>query len=72
MKKQLLKQKKIACNNIEQALKAKKEVLELLGMGTFGVVFLGCLNDLCDEKIGVKFLTMKKKYNIDKDRKSVV
>lgn len=72
MKKQLLKQKKIACNNIEQALKAKKEVLELLGMGTFGVVFLGCLNDLCDEKIGVKFLTMKKKYNIDKSHPALV
>ena len=41
MKKQLLKQKKITCNNIEQALKSKKEFLELLGMGTFGVVFLG-------------------------------
>jgi serine/threonine protein kinase len=72
MKKKLLKQKKIACNNIEQALKAKKEVLELLGMGTFGVVFLGCLNDLCDEKIGVKFLTMKKKYNIDKSHPALV
>ena len=71
-KKLLLKNKMINCKNIEKKLKTKNEVLELLGMGTFGVAFLGCLNELCSEKISVKFATMKKKYNIDNSHPSIV
>jgi hypothetical protein len=71
-KSQLIKNKEITCANIENKLKTKNEVLEFLGMGTFGVAFLGCLNDLCSEKISVKFATMKKKYNIDNSHPSIV
>lgn len=68
----LLKEKKINCDNIEEKLKTKKEVLELLGMGTFGVAFLGCLDEMCNDKISVKFITMKKKYNVDNTHPAII
>ena len=64
-KKKMLKHKQINCNNIEEKLKNKNQILEFLGMGTYGVAFLGCLDELCNEKVGVKFIAMKNKYNID-------
>ena len=72
MIKELLNEKNINCINIEEKLKTKNDVLELLGMGTFGVAFFGCLDKLCDTKVGVKFLTMKKKYNIDNTHPGIV
>lgn len=71
-KKQQLKNKKITCKNIESKLKTKNEVLELLGMGTFGVAFLGCLDELCSDKISVKFVTVKNKYDLDNSHPSIV
>lgn len=71
-KKQQLKNKKITCKNIESKLKTKNEVLELLGMGTFGVAFLGCLDELCSDKISVKFATLKNKYDIDNSHPAIV
>lgn len=63
--KQQLKMKKINCNNIESSLKVKNDMLKLLGAGSFGVAFLGCLDKLCEKKVSVKFVSMKKKYKLD-------
>lgn len=71
-KKKLLTKKKINCKNIETKLKTKNDVLTLLGMGTYGVAFLGCLNDLCSKKISVKFVTIIKQYNYDNTHPAVV
>lgn len=63
--KQHLQIKELNCKNIESSLKVKNNMLELLGSGTFGVAFLGCLDKLCDKKVTVKFVSMKKKYKLD-------
>ena len=63
--KQQIQIKKINCKNIESSLKVKNDMLKLLGAGTFGIAFLGCLDKLCEKKVTVKFVSMKKKYKLD-------
>lgn len=56
----------ITCKNFETKLIGKNSnKLDLLGEGSYGIAFLGCLDQLCDESIGVKFLVLKKKYKLN-------
>ena len=56
----------ITCKNFETKLIGKNSnKLDLLGEGSYGIAFLGCLDQLCDESIGVKFLVLKKKYELN-------
>lgn len=63
----------IKCNNFEEKLtKSGNDKLDLLGEGTYGIAFLGCLDQLCDESIGIKFLVLKNKYTLDKTHPGIV
>ena len=65
--------KGISCNDFEDKLTSKnKNSLDLLGEGTYGIAFLGCLDQLCNESIGVKFLVLKKKYTLDNTHPGIV
>lgn len=65
----------IKCHNFENKLSNKnknKKELDFLGEGTYGIAFLGCLDQLCNESIGVKFLVLKKKYVLDNTHPGIV
>ena len=65
--------KDIKCDNFENKLiKPGNDKLDLLGEGSYGIVFLGCLDNLCSDSIGVKFLVLKKKYKLDNTHPGII
>ena len=58
--KKKTKIKEINCKNFDNKLTGKSSKLDLLGEGSYGIAFFGCLDQLCEESIGVKFLVLKK------------
>ena len=64
--------KQIKCNNFENKLLGSKNKLDLLGEGTYGIAFLGCLDQLCNDSIGVKFLVLKNKYTLNNSHPGIV
>tara|TARA_B100000963_G_C22613715_1_gene666207 strand:+ start:494 stop:1726 length:1233 start_codon:yes stop_codon:yes gene_type:complete len=70
--KKKTKIKEINCKNFDNKLTGKSNKLDLLGEGSYGIAFLGCLDQLCEESIGVKFLVLKKKYDFNHSHPGIV
>jgi hypothetical protein len=57
--------KKINCKNIEELLSPPGKPLTMLGEGSYGIAFQGCVDDSCEEQIGLKLISLSRKYTIN-------